>query len=107
MSRLLILFFIIFYAVSCSTFQKFLKKDAETDNLPLIVSTEHTYVDDSFQQATEEGKIKEGMTTDIVLKSWGEPITKVLKANGFLIWEYEQSKLYFLEDVLISWDEND
>ena len=106
MGRLFILFIVIFYVVSCSTFQKFLKKDKESYNLPLLVSTEHIYVDDGFQQAADEGKIKEGMTSDMVLKSWGEPKNRILKANGFLIWEYEQSKLYFLEEVLISWDEN-
>ena len=102
MKKVIMLFIILIYLLGCSTLNNFIKKDADS---PLCINNQDIIVDDSLEKAAAEGKILEGMTTEMVKKSWGVPQNKVIKQSGFIIWEYDTSMLYFLEDVLIAWDE--
>ena len=106
MKKLFVLLLILSFIISCSAINKILKRETEVDTIPLLINNQDIIVDDSLEKATAEGKILEGMTPDMVEKSWGIPKNKISRADGFIIWEYDNNNLYFLEKVLITWDEH-
>jgi len=106
MKKLAVLCLISLFIWGCSAFNTLFHKSVDESEQPLLVNNGDEVADKSYEKATSEGKILAGMTSDMVKKSWGEPVNKMIKSESFIVWEYQTSKLYFLEDVLISWDES-
>lgn len=90
------------FIVGCSSIQKFIEREKSSDELPLIVGNHDIASTENPEVAAQDGKIMEGMTGDMVEKSWGIPDRKDITESGFVVWEYEREKLYFLEDVLVT-----
>lgn len=88
----------------CATWDNLVKREKSPDELPLIVGGEEIASIENEDAAVKDGKIFEGMTSEMVEKSWGIPDNKQLTETEFVIWQYGRNKLYFLEDVLISWE---
>lgn len=105
MKKILFLSLLLFSVMGCSTFNHLIKKDTDTEYQPLLIGDQVITINENVEQAVSEGKIIEGMTVEMVQKSWGQPQNKIMTPGGLTLWEYNNSKLYFLEDVLISWED--
>lgn len=53
--------------------------------------------------AIKEKRLVEGMDKEMVLQIWGEPSSQKSPNEGFLIWEYTDTNLYFIDNILITW----
>ena len=102
MCRIIAVCLLMVLVLGCSSIQKFIGREKSPDELPLIVGNHDIASTEKPEVAAQDGEVMEGMTCEMVEKSWGIPDKKDITESGFVVWEYGREKLYFLEDVLVS-----
>ncbi len=102
MYKFFTVYLLMVFVVNCSSIQQFIKREKSADELPLIVGNHDVASIEKPEVAVQDGKVMEGMTSDMVEKSWGIPDKKDITESGFVVWEYGKEKLYFLEDILVT-----
>ena len=93
MKKIIIFTISLLYLMGCGTLNKGIITENKQDSMPLLVGTQEIVLDDNVNKATDEGKILEGMTTEMVEKSWGIPDSKIQASEELTIWEYRTINL--------------
>lgn len=83
---------------SCaSVLERFIEKKEHRETIQYKVDEQ------LLANAIKENRILEGMNQDMVVQSWGQPVTQKSENTGFVIWEYKRAELFFIDNILITW----
>ncbi|MBD3290789.1 hypothetical protein GF337_18425 [candidate division KSB1 bacterium] len=105
MKKIITVCLALLFVANCVSLQKLIKKEKSPDEMPLLIGNHEPEIVSTEKKETatvEEKKVIEGMTMEMVEKSWGIPDNREHTTTGLLVWEYGDEKLYFLEEILVA-----
>ena len=101
MRKISILVVSLMLIAGCSGLKKIVKSPAVDD--PVIYGSEELGWCNEYNDAMSDQKIVGGMNCEMVQNVMGAPIMKKQQSNDLVVWEYQDKRLFFLQDLLISW----